>query len=691
MRAAEDTIQANARENTVGGASATRLDVQALRAAAVTGVVAFHFWPAVMPGGFAGVDAFFVVSGFLVGGALVREARSAGRIDFWRFAWRRTRRLLPAALAVIAVIAIVAFVVYSPLDLLIHGTPWKRPSVTKDALASLGGFSNIWFDAQERRYDDALLSPFTHFWSLAVELQFYVVMPLLALLIGAAARRGPRVLGLATAAIALLLFDLMLVADFVFDTPMFFNPLARLWEFFAGVLVALAAGVLAVRWTRGKGVAAALGWLALLAFFVVGASVRDWPNALTLWPLAATALIIAADAQGGWGSKMVRSRPVQAVGDASYSIYLVHWPVLVVWIALVNRPLSFVESIGALVITAALSLALYRWVEQRWRRAPIGTRTDRLRLGRRLAMAAALTLLIPIASALVAHERASVLGDIAPAYVLGPVGTGGNVGAHHLPGNVRPLLLEARDDMPSTSEWCNVESGEMDNFDEPCLLGTATEAEPLVLLIGDSHAQQWVDALRGGAEAGRYRFAVVTADGCSLITGIGGRKTPEECDAWRDWAMGEVRRLNPDVIVASSRLTYSRAAEQVPASELAEGLRKGLAALPSQARLVWIADTPLFPHEPLDCIVKHPLDLGKCAVARDIAVHEELAAPVRDVVVDAGGRWVDFTDYFCDDACPVVFADILAYRDDDHISATFARELSDVVETRLGLTSAGEG
>ncbi len=671
-----------------GSTTPLRLDVQALRALAVVAVIGYHFWPSVLPGGFAGVDAFFVVSGFLVGGALVREAQRSGRIDWAHFFLRRTRRLLPAALVVVVATSMVAFVVYSPVDLLLYGTAWSRPSVSKDAIASTMGVSNIWFDLENRPYDAADSSPFTHFWSLAVEVQFYLLMPLLALLIALVARKGQRALALLTVALSVALLDVMFIVDLLVTMPLFFNPVPRLWEFFAGVVVyiGLAHAGAKLESSRRMHVLAAAGWISLTAFFFVDVGVQSWPGAPTLWPVLASAAIILGNANAAPWARLTHSRVVQWTGDASYSLYLVHWPVLVLSTAVIGRELSVLEKVAALVLVLVASAALYRWVETPWRRAAIGTRPHQGRFVVRAGVALIVTLTVPVTSGVVSHARAEQTGGLSERYVARPVSEQPQRTWTYLPANLRPALVEAGDDRPFTYAACNADLINHHEPKPPCVLGPTGDDMPVVVLIGDSHAAQWVDALWPGVEAQRYRLVVLTANGCSLATTVSGAASLDQCDTWRRWALAEIGRHSPDLVVTSTRLSPSSGGTPVEIEAIPRGVDEGLTMLGRNARVVWIADTPMFEMDPVRCAAQNPMSVHVCSVPRAEAINAEIANSVQTVVERHGGTWLDLNDYMCDDTCPIILEDVLLYRDDDHLTSVFARELAGVLEEELGLS-----
>jgi peptidoglycan/LPS O-acetylase OafA/YrhL len=343
-----------------------RRDIQGLRALAVVAVVLCHAigWPT---GGFAGVDVFFVISGFLITGLLLREVDRTGRISLRGFAARRVRRILPASLVVLVAVAFLAF---------------NRPRAEQtlgDAIAAALLVSNWRFAADGTDYFHATdaVSPLQHFWSLSVEEQFYLVWPLLivALLLIPLARRGATsvriVVGLAAVAIGVTSYAWAMVDTPTEPTVAYFATTTRLWELAAGAVLAALSPLL------GRIPAALrilLGWAGLAGIlwsFVVIEADSPFPAPWATLPVAATALVIASGVGGDPRARHLfpLSNPLSVVvGDMSYSIYLWHSPVIV--FAAVLLPAGAPATGIVLGTIAILSLASYLIVEQPLHRSP---------------------------------------------------------------------------------------------------------------------------------------------------------------------------------------------------------------------------------------------------------------------------------------------------------------------------------
>ncbi len=306
--------------------SGFRPDIEGLRAVAILTVLTHH---AGMPlhGGFIGVDIFFVISGFLITGLLVNELWSTGTISWSRFVGRRIRRLLPAAVLVLVATSFVSFFVVPGL---------RRREIGVDIAASAAYVVNWVFARREVDYlaSDARPSPVQHFWSLAVEEQFYVLWPVLLIVLALVVRRPSRRVVLT--ALGVLVATSFAWSIWFSDTsprPAFFTTTTRVWELGLGALlaVALAGRPRPASPLRGS---AALGWAALVTLLAVAALLPegiDWPGAWALLATVPTAVLLWVGWQGGAGGpvRVLGWRPMVWIGGLSYSIYLWHWPFIV--------------------------------------------------------------------------------------------------------------------------------------------------------------------------------------------------------------------------------------------------------------------------------------------------------------------------------------------------------------------------
>lgn len=355
-----------------------RTDIQALRALAVMLVVLFHFWPNRVPGGYVGVDVFFVVSGFLITGHILREATSDGRVRLRVFWARRARRLLPASLLVCAA-SILATWVWAPRSL------W--PQFFKEILASVLYVQN-WVlagDSVDYLAAENSPSPVQHFWSLAIEEQFYLVWPVMIALVVAVTTRGvrssiARSVAVAISAVCVAGFAVSVLWTWSRPASAYFASPTRVWEFGAGGLLAIAVGA---RWSGAlaagepgqqiRHVATVSGLALIVGSALLYGSSTQFPGWAALAPVVGTLLVVGAGPGGmPWAlSAVADNSATQWIGDVSYSLYLWHWPVIVFAPFVLDGIVGRREKVVMLVLSFALAAGTKYFVEDpvRWNRS----------------------------------------------------------------------------------------------------------------------------------------------------------------------------------------------------------------------------------------------------------------------------------------------------------------------------------
>ncbi len=643
-----------------------RGDIQGLRAVAVLAVVFYHAHVSFLGGGYTGVDVFFVISGFLITDLLWREIEGTGRLSFSSFYGRRIRRLLPVAILVLFVTMVASLRLLPPLQL---------RSVWKDGVATALYAGNYRFAAVQTNYlmSSAPPSPFQQYWSLGVEEQFYLVWPLLLLLVPTVVWRwtGPRtpfgpsrskapahakarapsrmaaVVVLGVLALASFAFSLWLTRA---DEPWaFFSLPSRAWELAIGGIVALAAPLLR---RAPVGAATGAGWAGLVAVVVSVLAFTPstaFPGTAALAPvLGAGAILAAGLTPRRWGPEVVLGwAPMLFIGAISYSWYLWHWPVLVLSPDLVGHSLSEGTTVLLAAASGLLAWATYRWVEGPARRSKwLSVRVRRSLLGGLGLSAAgvgtcvivALVLLPPLTG----RGEAPVAGPSVRRPTLDAL-TDGRAGVtsaaearlaadqHQLaivlansartvdvPGNLEPSLL-------------NASASEAAPFFDGCLLGfTATEVPPCifgdisshttVVLFGDSHAAMWFPALDEVADARHWRLVVWAKATCppvdvTLVSPDLGR-TYTECDDWRSQVMSLIYSLHPRLVVLGTAPNYDApySITQDGPTWLA-GLGRTIRTLRSSGARVLVLGPVESPDWVVpDCLSAHLYDVPACNV-----------------------------------------------------------------------------
>ncbi|MDT9593536.1 acyltransferase family protein [Nocardioides zeae] len=579
------TARGGKRRAPATAAKGPRLDIQGLRAVAVLLVVAEHLtgWP---HGGFIGVDVFFVISGFLITGLLLREHERTGHISFANFYRRRARRILPAATLVLAVTSVAAWLVY---------VETRAKGVWTDALWSFFFVGNYRFASNDTDYFAATTgaSPLQHYWSLSVEEQFYFVWPWLMLLLLAVLAKAGRghhsrlAVGVTMAAIVVASFLFGLYETTERPTWAYFSTLARVWELGLGALLAICAPLLL---SMGRRVGSAVSWLGL-GLIVVGALTitadQGFPAPAALLPVLGSALVIAGGTAGPapylWP---LTNRAMTYVGDISFSLYLWHFPVIVLLAALLP-PGTTTYYVCALVVMALASSAAYhafekpihhsRWLEGRAgreRRAAAGASgTPSRGLLRHVAVAtaAALACTAVTAAAIARIPEPTVPGQAFLEEVIAGPTDGTEAGAWRV--QLAEALLEP--DWPELSPSVDdldrselvdpwIEDGclafEEGAQDDPmanaadCVYGNP-EGERTLVLYGDSIGISWLPAIEESV-GDDWRIEVYAARQCIpgdlTITNTDGSPYPE-CSEFREDALAQIAEEQPDVLVVSGQ------------------------------------------------------------------------------------------------------------------------------------------
>jgi peptidoglycan/LPS O-acetylase OafA/YrhL len=677
-----------------------RDDIQGLRAVAVGLVLLYHAGLPLLPGGYVGVDVFFVISGFLITTLLVSELARTGRVSLLRFYARRARRLLPAAAVVLAATAVL-------VRLFVPRIRWEE--IGGD-IASAALYVVNWRLA-ERSVDylaeDSAPSPVQHFWSLAVEEQFYLLWPVLILLAVAAAKamrtrvRPVLWVGLAAVAVPSFLWGLALTAHS--PERAFFVTTTRLWELALGALLALGAGWCARlprRWGR------AIGWGGLAAIVASAATVTagtPWPGRAALLPtLGAAAVIVAGFATGHAGpGRLLSTRPFRWVGDLSYSLYLWHWPLLVVATAAWG-PLSATRGLLVVLFSFGPAWLTHRLVENPLRFSPAVTRSPPLALSLGanatfVSVAAGLTLLLAVASSFPtsgspgASGASGMDGRHAPgAAVLAENPRDDPAGAP--PERVdflTPDPLRATADVPDVyGDGCHQDQ----NGAEPlsCTYGNP-DADTTVVVAGDSKIAQWLPALQRLAEHNDWRLVTYTKSACSFASAMvrdGDGAPYTSCAEWHDRVLHHLTTVEtPDYVLTAQGAAAAMAPD---GSDSAVAMVDGLARtwgrlVEAGAEVIVVADNPHPGMTVYQCVDENPRHLSACTYPKDRREIKGGYVAQRRALERVGGvAMVDLYDAICPvDPCAPVVGNVLIYRQGSHITATYIETLTPRLATAL--------
>ena len=643
-----------------------RSDIEGLRAVAVALVVAAHAGVSWLRGGFVGVDVFFVLSGFLITGLLVQEIETTGRVRLLDFYARRLRRLLPALLVMLIGSSIAAAALLAPFE--------QSAQAQAAAAASLW-LSNLHFATARLDYfgPAAESNLFLHTWSLGVEEQFYLVWPLLVLLLAGGGRRpiaqgNWQRLHRGLALVMILSLALSVVLSYVQPAYGFYLTPSRAWQFALGALVALAAAKKdvaeallgdALRRSFGGALRAVSGWLGLA--LVLGAGVlldrqSTYPGFWALLPSIGTALILAAGVRSGGVGRLLSWRPLQGLGRLSYGWYLWHWPVLLLGttVTLAGRPVPpalwvVLSLLLALVSYHALEAPLRRsvWVQRR----PLATVLVAVVLMAMVVLLGARWQAAAADWALSAPQQrfAAVRADLPRVYAV-----------------------------PGCDEWYR--SARL----RVCGFGTV-EAEHTVLLLGDSVTTQWFPAVAQVYGERGWRVLVMTKSACPMVDEpyfyprIGRRYV--ECEQWRASALEAVKTLRPDVVLTGSTTTYP-----FTEAQWVEGSRRVFEALSGAASRVWVLRaTPTLPFDGPGCLARAawrsprlpapPACAAAAANTHDSAIYDWLS---RAAGAFSNVRMLDMTPVVCpNQICQAQQGGEIVFRDAMHLTARYVGGLAE--------------
>ncbi|MET8760218.1 acyltransferase family protein [Lentzea sp. NPDC004782] len=682
--------------------SAFRTDVQALRAIAVLAVVVNHFWPDGLTGGYVGVDVFFVISGFLITSHLDHEIIRTSRVRLARFYARRVRRLLPAAFLVLAFSVVTAYFLL----------PYPRWTATaEESFAAAYYWENWLLAAKSVNYSaqSQAASLVQHYWSLSVEEQFYLFWPLLLVGLFKLGRRSWVVTGVAV--LGTLSLGLSVYYTAVSPSAAYFITPVRVWEFAIGAGVALASTRLVL-----PRAAAELAAFAGLAMIIATAFLYDdhtpFPGSPALVPAAGTGLVIISGMRAGrqWHTPLTASRPVQFVGDISYSLYLWHWPVVLLapfaLSGLVDgSTLGTPWRLGLLALSLVLAWATKVLVEDRGMSWGPLTRSTKLTFG---GMLVGITVVAVLAGGLqwtylrhVAQaERDPAAGRNSPCH-----GAGAMIAANGCATPFGPARVTVMG--PANEYWrwapeCAPEEwvtlGAYKHNMATCDFSGGSATAEKVWVVGDSHAQHWQPAIFEIARARKWVLRISYLGGCPfadvrISEFRGGSVTGQEAERCANWSKRVTDMIADDKpsLVVTSFFSRREIVDDKSGRSQAEQYRAGLQPLwrkwtDAGIHVVVLADPP-FNEEvrSTDCVTLNPANPELCAVPRELAHPTDPMVQAARTAANPGVTLIDLTDYFCDrQKCYAVVGNVAVYYDLNHLNSEFSRSLAPVISKAIG-------
>ena len=604
--------------------------IQGLRAVAAILVTVFH--ARLVPGGFIGVDIFYVISGYLITGLILREIEKTGTLDLRSFYQRRIKRLLPTSVFVLFVTAIFAWILFPPIT---------RDALGRDLFAAAAYISNYLFAWWQNDYQNlnATPSPFIHYWSLAVEEQFYIVWPLFILFL---ARYGKKIVfaGIAITTLLSLLFSIYLTQ--VAPIWAFYSLPTRAWELGFGALL------LFLPETKRK--IRILPWLGFFGIALSSFNFNEntaFPGKNALVPVLATVFLMASIKY--WPplfNDLANSRLSQWLGAISYPLYLWHWPALVLPSSAMGRPLRFYERFLCILLTIVLAHYTSKYIEEPLRHKNFAPRT--IYKGAAITTAASL-----VAGVLISFTSSSIIT------------TKGEV-------SYQFDLVQVMEKPDVYGDGCHVNYGETKSG--YCTYGDK-ESSNTIVLYGDSHAAQWFPVLEKMAKERGFKLVSLTKSACPAVDA----KRPDQgafkmvhCTKWRENSIKRIAEIQPLAVITSSFQYFTPANSSISRAQWwNDGQRKLLKGLRgSTNNLIYISDTP------------RPLrDIPNCLASRDSKVCDSTERSKVSVI--PGFDVINPNPWLCSSYCPAIVEGTVAYRDASHISVDMALKLLPKLDAAL--------
>ena len=596
--------------------------IQALRALAALLVLVYHaHW---VPGGYIGVDIFYVISGYLITGLLMRELEQRNTIALASFYARRFRRLLPSSFIVILITGIAGWFLL-PTSM--------RETFGKDLIAASTYLSNFLFALWNNDYQNlnATPSPFIHFWSLAVEEQFYLFWPLTLLALYKFGGRRATLIGIWFIGVSSFIFSLYLTSA----SPIwsFYILPTRAWELATGALL-----VFFPLKRLAKPQLALLGGL-LLIYSAIGFDEQTgFPGVAAIAPVMGTVLLIASVANWppifNWFGN---NRITQWLGEISYPLYLWHWPLLVLPAIYWGRSLSQIETLILLALTAFVADLTHRFIEEPARHLKWGNG-----LTFKLSLAATLTLVITGIAIFFSYSNSITIS---------------NGGKYSLDKITAKSI--------NYSDGCHLKLGQ--TISPRCEYGDLT-SDRTIVIYGDSHAAHWLPALDRIGRENKIKIVSLTKSACpsaEVIKEVDGQFAIDDCQAFRDSSIDRIAQIKPIAVIATGLQPqyepYSKKdglAWWLKGEAILYDRIKSLTSFP-----IYLTDTPLRSISVPDCLAANRGAV--CDLARKV-----------NPQVSPGFLAINPTPWLCDQTCPAVIDGIVTYRDHSHLTNAMSEHLS---------------
>jgi len=658
-----------------------------MRAIAVGMVVLYHLYPNLLPGGFAGVDVFFVISGFLITGHLLREYQKTGRISVLGFWGRRAKRLVPAAALVLTVTWVASRIILPATQL---------DDTARQIRASALYFQNwqLAWNAVDYLKSDNAASPVQHFWSLSVEEQFYLGWPLLflfAALVALTARRGARVAR--GHKVVMVLAGAVVGCSFAYSVyythanpaGAYFVTTTRIWELALGGVIALLPAGLAARLGRA-GLLGSAGLALVIASAFVLSGTTAFPGMLALLPAGGAALlIVGGSAAGRYGPyPLTSTRPMVFIGGISYSLYLWHWPLIVLYTTWRGHPAGKISGPAIIVIAVLLSWASKVWVEDKVRSAKLLSGSG-LKSGW-LSVSTALAAIVPVVlvSLYIAGEPAPFSGTLGPNY------PGAAALASHLTHVKREPFVPAVTAIKEPLYWRDgCLPAYPDNANKECVYGDTTNPVLTVALVGDSFDGDWFTPLQAIADQKHWKVVVDLRGNCPFTAATLAGPSGPSCHAWGQTVLHDLlTSIKPDVVITSEypgqpTTAHPRSGPQAMA-DIGNGMVPYWTRLEQRGiRVVAVRETPDMGMNVPECLSANQNSVAKCSKPAKKVILPDPPTVIAARQMHGKVPVIDMNNLICSKTCKPVVGNVLVYQDNHHLTSTYSGTLAPYFYQRL--------
>jgi len=644
-------------------------EVQGLRALAVLMVVAYHVWFGRISGG---VDIFLLISAFLLTGQFTRRLENGKALELFKYWAHLFKRLLP-------LITVTLLVTLAATFLFLPETSWN--SIFGQSWASLFYYQNWFLAAESVDYyvqDHSLASPLQHFWSLSIQGQIFILWPLIFAAAALIARRGK----LKIRPLLMYMFGTVFVVSLVFSIITthtnqafaYFDTRTRLWEFALGSLLALVLPLLKF----GRTTRIILGWLGVAAMLSCGLILQvgqQFPGYMALWPTLAAACVIVAGHTGSsaGADRFLSWKPLVKLGDSSYALYLFHWPVLVIFLVVSGRDHAGIKAgLAIIVVSLVAAILATRWIDTPLRRNK-WIEKKRRRAVTVIAVCIALVA-VPLTGwqlQISAAERA-VLAQAENNNPGAAALRAGFVDKAEAGAPMLPAMTALKKQWVSLGNRCEGDFA----TSEPVLAKSCAQskvdgkARKTIIVVGDSHAEQWMGALIPVAEKQHWQLVALLLGGCDFGSEAVESGRSEPCRDFNGAAEKYIVDHKPDAVFTMS----TDAVPDSPEERVIPGYTEAVKAFTTAGiDVIGIRDNPRFQTNKASCVAAK--GAAECSFAKSANLAPVDPAEALNEI--PGAYMLDLSDRLCTgDRCDAVIGNVLVYLDDNHLSKDYATSMA---------------